>query len=248
MIKRGLVFFLSLLAFNLSYAEALRVAVASNFVQPAKVLADQFAQQHGIRMDIISGSSGKLLAQIQHGAPFDIFLSADQQKPAALIASGHGLADSRFTYARGQLVLWSLSDAADVKARLMAGNFRHLALANPRLAPYGQAAAETLAALGISESTQDKWVMGENIAQTWHFVQSGNAELGFVAQSQVMVDGEVRQGSVWRVPDSLHKPVLQDAVLLSRAKDNAAAQQFMRFLRSAQAQKVITAYGYGQPL
>ncbi len=246
MMKHALVLVLSLLAINLSHAGSLRLAVASNFIQPAKVLASQFEQHQGIRVDIISGSSGKLLAQIQHGAPIDIFLSADQQKPGALITSGHALADSRFTYARGQLVLWSVRDRVDVKAQLLAGEFRHLALANPRLAPYGQAASETLAALALSESVKGSLVMGENIAQTWHFVQSGNAELGFVAQSQVMVDGKIRQGSAWQVPDNLYKPVLQDAVLLSRAKDNDAAQRFMQFLRSEQAQQVIAGFGYGQ--
>lgn len=217
-----------------------RVAVASNFVAPMSELAQRFEQQSGVRVLISPGSSGKLYAQINNGAPFDVFFSADQQKPALLIKSGKAVASSVFTYARGKLVLWSadknyLNETPDV---LGTARFERLALANPRLAPYGVAASEVLAQLSLTEATQARWVTGENIAQTFQFVSTGNAELGFVALSQIKNAG----GSTWHIPVSLYSPINQDAVLLNKHSKDALG--FMEFIKSPKTAELIASYGY----
>ena len=231
-------------------AATVRVAVAANFQQPVEALAEPFRSATGHELAISAGSSGKLAAQIEQGAPFDVFLSADAERPAHLIARGAAVAGSRFTYARGRLVLWSARPGLALGPDfLRAGGFRHLAVANPRAAPYGAAALEVLARLGLRERLDAKLVRGESIGQTWTFVASAAAELGFVARSQV--DGgaaqELRGGSFWVVPAELHTPIEQQAVLLAGAAQSAAARAFLTYLRGAEARRAIVAFGYEAP-
>ncbi|QFY89573.1 molybdate ABC transporter substrate-binding protein [Magnetovirga frankeli] len=228
-------------------AAEVRVAVAANFALPMQQIVAEFERSTGHRAGVSLGGTGKLFAQISHGAPFEVFLAADQRAPARLVAEGKALADSRFTYARGRLVLWSSQpDLLDADASaLQQGRFSRLAIANPRVAPYGAAALAVLEGLGLLEMVRPKLVQGENIAQTYQFVASGNAELGFVARSQVMRDGQLQAGSAWPVPERLHPPLRQDAVLLLRGKDNPAARALLAFLRSEAAGSIIQSFGYG---
>jgi molybdate transport system substrate-binding protein len=226
-------------------ADTVRVALASNFAGPMREIARLFEQESGHRLEMVVSSSGKIYAQISHGAPFDVFLSADQAKPAALIADGLALADSRFTYALGRLVLWSrnpqLFNSADI---IQSGDFRILAIANPLLAPYGEAAVEVLEALGRYASLGPKIVRGENIAQTFQFVGTGSADLGFVALSQLQDSGWLGRGSQWLVPSTMHRPIRQDAVLLKSAAEKPAAVALFQFLQSKPIQKLILESGY----
>lgn len=229
-----------------SFASEITLAVASNFASPVKKLIPIFEQQTGHRVRLVLGSSGRIYAQIIHGAPFDVFLSADSAKPAALDDRGLIVTGSRVAYAIGTLALWSprqgfVTTNGDV---LKDGNFNRLALANPKLAPYGVAARETLMALGLYQTLSAKFVQGENIAQTFQFIATGNAALGFIARSQIPDGG---RGSVWLIPDQLHSPLRQDAVLLKRAGHNSAARDFMTFLRSEPARKIISAHRYMLP-
>ncbi|WP_430755100.1 molybdate ABC transporter substrate-binding protein [Magnetovirga frankeli] len=221
--------------------------MAANFALPMQQIVAEFERSTGHRAGVSLGGTGKLFAQISHGAPFEVFLAADQRAPARLVAEGKALADSRFTYARGRLVLWSSQpDLLDADASaLQQGRFSRLAIANPRVAPYGAAALAVLEGLGLLEMVRPKLVQGENIAQTYQFVASGNAELGFVARSQVMRDGQLQAGSAWPVPERLHPPLRQDAVLLLRGKDNPAARALLAFLRSEAAGSIIQSFGYG---
>lgn len=221
-------------------AEQTRVAVAANFASPIKAIVAAFekASPHTVQLSL--GSSGKLFAQIQNGAPYDILLSADSSKPDKLIQSGLAVADSRFTYAIGRLVLWHTHNL-QAKQLLETGNYTRLAIANPRLAPYGKAARETLKQLNLFD--QDRLVSGENISQTYRFVVSGNADMGLVALSQVIVDGNIPEGA-WLVPKSMHSPIRQDAVLLEQGRANEAALALMAFLRTEQAIGIIRQYGY----
>ncbi len=234
----------------LGRADTVSVAVASNFTAPMRDIALAFQSVTGHEARLSFGSSGKFFAQIQNGAPFDVFFSADQAKPEALEQAQLALPDSRFTYAIGALVLWSSQPdyVGDGESRLREGEFRKLALANPRLAPYGMAAMEVLQALGLIKATQSRWVQGENIAQTYQFVRSGNADLGFVALSQVMAEGKVSSGSSWVVPAPMYQPIRQDAVLLRRGKDNAAALALLEFVRGDQAREIMMGYGYTAPM
>lgn len=235
--------FISLLALLCSpsaIAEQARIAVAGNFAKPMQAITIAFEQATGHSLQVSSGSSGKLFAQIYNGAPFDVMLSADTAKPAQLIAEGLAVAGSDFTYARGRLVLWQ-PDNKDAKQQLEDGNFQRLAIANPRLAPYGQAAREVLDSLHLPG--KQSLVIGENIAQAYQFVATGNADLGFVALSQVINNGQVPDGA-WLVPASLHTSILQDAVLLQHGATNKAAQALMEFLRSDRAITIIRQYGY----
>lgn len=227
------------------HAEQVTVAVASNFTGAMKEIAAAFERESGHEVRLAFGSSGKFYAQIQHGAPFQVFFSADAAKPEALEKAGQAVPGSRFTYAVGGLVLWS-ADSGRVQGpgTLKAGNFNKLALANPKLAPYGAAAVQVLDRLGLAQATRPHWVQGENIAQTYHFVASGNAQLGFVALSQVTRDGEIREGSGWIVPAKLHRPIRQDAVLLQRGANNEAAQSLLRFVRGDKAAQIIRSFGY----
>lgn len=221
------------------------VAVAANFQTTLLTLKADFEVRTPHRLQVSTGSTGKLYAQIVNGAPYDVFLSADQDRPARLEAEGYGIVDSRFSYAFGQLVLWSPglagagADDLDGPAVLREAAFRRIAIANPDLAPYGRAAMETLTALGLAEALRPKIVMGENIGQAFALIATGNTELGFVGAG--MVPGG---GPVWRVPDSLYRPIRQDAVLLNHGKDNSAAQAFLAYLRGADARSLITAAGY----
>lgn len=240
-------FFLAALAFSTAgHAAETTVAVASNFAEPMKAIVAGFEKSSGHTVELSTGSTGKFYAQIVNGAPFDVLLAADDETPARLVAGGQAVAGSAFTYATGKLALWSaktaaVSDSADVLRR---GDYRFVAIANPRLAPYGRAAMETLAALRIA-LPPGKIAMGENIGQTHRFVHSGNAELGFVALSQVWKDGRFSAGSGCIVPAGLHAPIRQDAVLLHKGRDNAAATALLAYLRTPAVRALIARYGYG---
>lgn len=227
-------------------ADVAQLAVAANFMAPMQKIAASFEASSGHKLQLASGSTGKFYAQIKNGAPFDLLLAADDETPARLEQEGAAVAGSRFTYATGKLALWSASpDRVDAKGEVLRqGKFAHLALANPKLAPYGRAAQETLQALGLSDALQSKLVMGENIAQAQQFVATGNAELGFVALSQVWRDGKFTSGSAWLVPEKLHTPIRQDVVLLQHGRNNAAAAALLKYLQSNATKAVIASYGY----
>lgn len=227
-------------------AAEVSVAVAANFTAPMKKIAAEFEKDTGHKAELSFGATGKFYAQIANGAPFGILLAADDTTPEKIAREGKGVAASRFTYAIGTLVLWSpragyVDDKGEV---LRSGDYRHIAIANPKLAPYGTAAMEVLNKLGLAAQVQPKVVMGENIAQTYQFAATGNAQLGFVALSQVMENGRIREGSAWQVPASMHEPIRQDAIVLNPAKDNEAAAALMKYLRSDKAHEIIRSYGY----
>ena len=225
-------------------ADEVQIAVASNFTAPMKTIAADFEQQTKHKVLLSFGATGKFYTQIKNGAPFDVLLAADDEIPKKLEQEGAAVVGSRFTYAIGRLVLWSAkADFVDPNV-LQRANFQHLALASPKLAPYGAAAIEVLTHLGVVKSLEAKFVQGENISQAFQFVSSGNAELGFVALSQVYLNGNLKSGSAWIIPDTLYSPIRQDAVLLTSAKDKAAAQTFMSYLKTPKAKAVMTAYGY----
>ncbi|UVO19277.1 molybdate ABC transporter substrate-binding protein [Stutzerimonas stutzeri] len=230
-------------------ADEVQVAVAANFTAPMQKIAEAFARDTGHRAVLAFGATGKFYAQINNGAPFDVLLAADEQTPQRLEDEGQGVAGSRFTYAIGSLVLWSAREGyVDPQGRVLTdGDFRHLALANPKTAPYGAAALQTLEKLGLRERLQPRFVQGENIAQTHQFVASGNAELGFIALSQVIEDGGIARGSAWRVPADQHQPIRQDALLLQRGEHNPAARALLDHLKGASAVALIRAYGYEVP-
>ena len=243
---RCLVLLLPMLLAAPGRAAEVQVAVASNFTAPMQKIAAAFEADTGHKAVLAFGATGAFYAQIRNGAPFQMLLSADIETPARLEQEGLASAGTRFTYATGRLVLWSaqpgfVDGKGDVLAR---GTFERIALANPKLAPYGAAAIETLTALKQLERLQPRFVQGENIAQTYHFVGTGNAQLGFVALSQVMVDGRIAKGSAWLVPASLHSPLRQDAVTLAAGKDNAAAIALAAYLKGDKARAVIRSYGY----
>ena len=231
--------------------ESLSVAVAANFIYPIKYIAEQFEAQCKCRLRLSFGSSGKLFAQIQHGAPFDVFLSADSHKPKKLVEQGKALGTSRFTYARGRLVLWSPSTTTHsakqlaVEQRLKTGEFRTLAMANPQLAPYGSAAQEVLEALALRFTP--KVVTGENIAQTFQFVRTGNADMGFIALAQLQASqAPYSAANTWEIPADLYQPINQDAVLLKRGEHKHSARQFLAFLKSPPIQQWLLRQGYGE--
>ena len=229
-----------------AHAETIHAAVAANFTAAMKEIAEQFERNTDHTVILSFGSSGKIFAQIQHGAPFQVFLSADQTKPEALEKSKLSVVGSRFTYAVGALALWSSKPGFidNEYSVLKNAKFNKLALANPKLAPYGSAAVQVLTALKLKHATEPLWVMGENIAQTYQFVGSGNADLGFVALSQIMDKGQLKDGSAWVIPAALYTPIRQDAVLLSHARESIGAKALLAFLRSPEAQEIIHAYGY----
>ncbi len=238
------------LGWGAAHADSVQVAVAANFTAPMQEIAKLFEQDTGHQALLSFGATGKFYAQIVNGGPFEILLAADDSTPEKLVKEGHGQDASRFTYAIGQLVLWS-KQAGYVDAEgqvLKAGDWRHIAIANPKLAPYGAAAQATLDKLGLDEATRQRieksTVLGENIAQTYQFAASGNAELGFVALSQVMHQGQLREGSAWQVPEGMHAPIRQDAVLLKAGQSNPAASALLDYLKGEKARAVITAYGY----
>lgn len=227
-------------------AADVQVAVAANFTAPMQAIAAAFEKDTGHKARLAFGSTGKFYAQIRHGAPFQVLLSADDETPARLEREGMSVPGTRFTYAVGRLALWS-AKAGVVDARgevLKQGRYKHVAVANPKLAPYGAAAVEVMQRLGVYAAVRPKLVQGENIAQTHQFVASGNAELGFVALSQVTQDGRLTGGSAWIVPGDLHAPIRQDATILANGRGNPAASALMGYLRSDKAKAVIRAYGY----
>lgn len=234
-----------LLVVSSAHAEQVQVAVAANFVPPFREISAEFEKTSKHSVQISAGSSGKFYAQIKNGAPFEIYLSADDERPKLLEDEGLGVKGSRFTYAVGRLVLWS-QDPALVKGEdtLRNGTFKHLAIANPKTAPYGTAAMQAMMKLGVWESLQSRIVMGENLGQTSGFLESGNAEVGFLALSQVLDEKLKGKGSRWDVPQNLHEPIKQDAVLLTKGQDNPAAKSLMEFMRGPQARSVIERYGY----
>ena len=227
-------------------AEEVQVAVAANFTAPMKLIAADFEKDSGHKAVLSFGATGKFYAQITNGAPFDVLLAADDETPAKLEKGGAAVANTRFTYATGKLVLWSVQPGlVDAQGDVLKKNtFVKIAIAAPKLAPYGAAAVETMAKLGVMAALEPKLVTGESIGQAFSFVQTGNAELGFVALSQVYENGKIKSGSGWIVPESLHAPIRQDAVLLTRGKDNKAGAALLAYLKTDKAKAVIRAFGY----
>ncbi len=236
----------ALLALNAN-ADEVSVAVAANFVGPLAKIGEGFAAATGHTLKVSSGATGKFYAQIVSGAPFEVLLAADVETPRKLIAEGHGVAGSSVTYAIGKLVLWSAQPGYvdDQGAVLAGGSYAHLAIANPKVAPYGRAGAEVLKARGLGDAVAPRLVTAESIAQAYQFVATGNAELGFVALSQVAVPGKPVTGSYWLVPPALYGEIRQDAVLLKTGENNPAAIALLAYLKSPAAQAVIQSYGYG---
>lgn len=224
-------------------ADTIRVAVASNFSEPIKAIAAKYESHTGHRLILVFGSTGKHYAQIKNGAPFELFLAADRRRPQLLEQQKLAIVGSRFTYARGRLVLWSpRNDYVDAEGKVLeSGEYRHLAIANPKLAPYGKAAQEVLESRGLWKTSQRRLVRGESIGQTYQFVRSGNAELGFVAYSQIKRPSHSETGSYWVIPQAFYEPVEQQAVLL---KNNAVARDFMSFLQKQEVKTIIRRYGY----
>ena len=245
---RRALFALTLTAFALqARADEVQVAVAANFSAAAQKIAAQFEHDTGHSVKLSFGSTGKFYAQIEAGAPFDVLLAADQATPGKLAAEGKAVPATLHTYAIGKLVLWSADPAlVDAKGEVLkSGQWKHLSVADAKLAPYGQAANETLAALKLTDAVQARVVTAENIGQALQFVQSGNAELGFVALGQVQPpDGSPVPGSMWLVPDNLYAPIRQDAVVIAATKVGKAAGEFVDYLATDKARAVIKAYGY----
>ncbi len=235
--------------FNTSTANAatVRLAVATNFTDAMKQIAAAFEQDTGHKTKVSYGSSGKLYAQIQHGAPYDVFLSADTEKPDQLAHKQLAIISSRFIYAQGQLALWAPGATSNIQSMLKAGKFKHLAIANPKLAPYGIAAVETLKAMGIFTALKSKLVQGENLGQTYQYVHSANAQLGFIAYSQLIKTGHTHGNDFWIVENKWHSPIQQAAILLTQGKNNDAATAFMRYLTRKKAKAIIQSFGYTTP-
>jgi molybdate transport system substrate-binding protein len=227
-------------------ADQVQVAVAANFAVPMQQIAAGFEKDTGHQALLSTGATGKFYAQIKHGAPFQVLLAADDETPARLEAEGLGVRGSRFTYAVGRLVLWSTKEGlVEEGGKVLATDrFNKLAIANPKLAPYGAAAVEVLNRIGLLAAVEPRLVQGENIAQTHQFVASGNADLGFVALAQVWKYGKLTGGSGWIVPADLHAPIRQDAVLLTPGADSAAARALLKHLQGDAARAVIRAFGY----
>lgn len=228
-------------------ADEVLVAVAANFAAPLARIGEGFSAATGHTLKVSAGATGKFYAQIVAGAPFEVLIAADDETPKKLVNEGLAVPGSQFTYAIGKLVLWSAQPGVvdGQGAVLASGRFAHLAIANPKLAPYGQAAAEVLKARGLTDALAPKLVTAESIAQAYQFVATGNAELGFVALSQVAVPGKAMVGSYWLVPASLHGEIRQDAVLLKVGEKNPAATALLTYLKSAPARALIQSWGYG---
>jgi len=243
-----LLVFLLITPTTMASAGNITIATASNFLQTIKALQQPFTQQTGHRLTIVSGSSGALATQIINGAPFDVFLSGDHQRAQQLVDKGFGDKPSLVTYAYGKLTLWSLDKnlipGNDGPAVLKAGNFHHIALANPALAPYGLAALETLRSLNLHFNLSNKIIHGENISQTFTMLATGAASIGFAARSQLSREPWKSRGSFWLVPANLHNPIKQSAVIVKHSKNKASARQFMQFLQSGKAAEIITSFGY----
>ncbi|MDP3875728.1 MAG: molybdate ABC transporter substrate-binding protein [Methylobacter sp.] len=234
-----------------SWAATTLVAVASDFTKPMTEIAAEFEKATGHTAKLSFGSSGKAFAQIQSGAPFEVYLSASEKYPLELEKTGFAVADSHFVYAIGKLVLWSAEPGyVDDQGKILAtGSFKHIALADPSHAPYGVVAEEVMKSLGVLDKLRPLFVMGENISQTFQFVSTGNAELGFVGLAQVIDvnSGKIGSGSGWLIPDNLHSPFRQVAVLLKTGAENPAAHALVDFLKSKAALAIIEKYGFGLP-
>ena len=235
-----------LLAAGMAEAGEVQVAVAANFAGPMEKIAAAFEKETGHKAVVATGATGKFYAQIKNGAPFEVLLAADDETPKKLVEEGQGVSGSTFTYARGRLVLWSAKAGVvdDKGAVLKRSDIAHVAICNPKLAPYGLAAVETMKSLGLYDALAPKFVMAENIAQAHQFTASGNAEIGFVALSQIAPPGKQIEGSYWMVPSNLYSPIQQDAVLLKKGESNPAAEALLKFLKGDSARAVITSYGY----
>jgi molybdate transport system substrate-binding protein len=230
----------------LALAGEAQVAVAANFTVPMQKIAAAFAKDTGHRAVLAFGSTGKFYAQVTNGAPFDVLLAADNETPARLEKEQLAVPGSRFTYATGRLVLWSARGGyVDAEGKVLQGGaFAHLAIANPKTAPYGAAAVATLKQMHLYDRLAPKLVQGENISQAHQFVASGSAELGFVALSQVARDGKLTSGSGWIVPAALHRPIRQDGVLLVHGRDNPAARALLQYMQSDRAKAIVRSFGY----
>ena len=229
-------------------AEQALIAVATNFKETAEELKREFEAGGGPRITFTAGSTGKLYAQIVHGAPFDAFLAADRERPMRLEKEGRAVPGSRFTYAVGRLTLWSrdpklVREGGEV---LHSGRLRKVAVANPRLAPYGAAAEQVLVKLGLLATLEPRMVIGENVGQAFALAATGAADLGFVALSSILAPGGPEDGSRWDVPDDLYAPIRQDAVLLRCAEENCAAAEFLDFLAGPRAGAILEQRGYGR--
>jgi len=226
-------------------ADEVSVAVAANFTAPMQKIAVEFEKDTGHKVATSFGATGKFYAQIKNGAPFEVLLAADDETPAKLVKESAAVPGSQFTYAIGKLVLWSAKPAIVDEAGTVLKNasFDHLAVANPKVAPYGAAAVETLKALGVYDTLQPKIVTGESIAQTHQFVSSGNALLGFVALAQVLKDGKIA-GSAWVVPARLYTPIRQDGVILDKGKGKPAPEALLKYLKADKAKAIIQSFGY----
>jgi molybdate transport system substrate-binding protein len=228
-------------------ADEVQAAVAANFTAPMKEIATAFEAATGHKVVPAFGSTGKFYSQIKNGAPFEVLLAADSETPTKLETEGDAVVGTRYTYAIGKLVLWSAKPGfVDGKGKVLKeGKFEHLAIANPKLAPYGAAGVEAMKKLHVFEAIEPKLVQGESITQAFQFIESGNAELGFVALSQVIKDGKIGTGSGWIVDPKLYKPIKQDAIILLKGKDKPAAIALLDFLKGEKARAIIKTYGYG---
>jgi len=244
---RSIVILSLLLIVQTSWAETVLVAVASNFSKPMTEIAAGFTKATGHTAKLSFGSSGKFVSQLENGGPFEVLLSADEKGPKKLEQSGLGVTSTHFTYALGKLVLWSAKEGyVDDQGQILeTGGFQHLALADPKLAAYGTAAVELLKNMKLLEKLQPLFVQGENIAQTYQFISTANAELGFVALSQVIANGKIGSGSGWIVPTDRYTPIRQSAVLMKQGEKNPAAWALLEYLKSAPVLETIKKYGYG---
>jgi molybdate transport system substrate-binding protein len=226
-----------------AYADQTNVAVAANFTDAANEIAAVFKEKTGHEAILSFGSTGQFYTQITQDAPFQVFLAADDERPNKAIEEGFAVPGSQFTYAIGTLVLWSQEpELVQGEETLKSGDFTKIAIANPEAAPYGAAAVQAMKALGVYDQLEPKIVQGNNINQTFQFVETGNAELGFIALAQVARNAA---GSRWVVPEDLHSPIRQDAVLLKKGADSEAAQAFIEFLKGPEAAAIIKEFGYG---
>lgn len=234
------------MAINAAQADEVQVAVAANFTAPIQAIAKAFEADTGHTLVAAYGSTGQFYTQIKNGAPFQVFLAADDSTPAKLESEHETVPGSRFTYATGTLALWSAKPGyVGADGAVLKGNgYQHLSIANPKAAPYGLAATQVLDKLNLTQATRAKLVEGQSITQAFQFVSTGNAELGFVALSQIYKDGKLASGSAWIVPPALHDPIKQDAVILTKGRDNPAAQALMDYLKGAKAAAIIQSFGY----
>jgi molybdate transport system substrate-binding protein len=244
-LKKTLLILLLISASNVQ-ANEVKVAVASNFYKPMQQLAKQFSDKTGNEVVVSAGSTGALYAQIKNGAPFDLFLAADQRRPKALEDENHAVKGSRFTYAQGQLAFWSKKTGYNTEQDFIdtIAKVEHIAIANPKNAPYGAAAIDVMNKLGVYQQAQPKIVEGHNISQTYQYVSSETVDCGFVALSQVYLNGKITEGSAWLIPANLHRELKQDVVLLQPGEKNEVAKSLMQFLQSEPAKQIIRSFGY----